>query len=224
MGNATPDKALAAFGDRPLIAWSLAAAAACGLFDELVIVFRDGPQRRQLLPLVPKPVGRPWRITWVRGGPERRDSVRHAIEALRPVPAFTCVHDAARPFVRPDDFHRLLEAARRDGAASLAAPVTDTVKRLADSPEPEGARLQDLDRDRLWAMQTPQAFRGDGILAAHRTAGPAPLTDDTAAWARAGGRVTLVDPGHPNPKLTRPDDLAWFEYLARSRELGSGSE
>lgn len=214
---AVADKSLADIGGRPLPAWSLAAAAASGIFTDLVVVFRDGPQRRRLAALLPPPppAGPVWRVTWVRAGPERRDSVRHALEALRPVPAFTFVHDAARPFVTAEDFTHLLAAVEADGAAVLATPVTDTVKRLRETPaRPERAHLEDLDRTRLWAMQTPQAFRGDGLLAAYRAAGDAPLTDDAAAWARAGGRVTLLDPGHPNPKLTRPEDLPWFEFLA----------
>jgi len=213
-----PDKSLAQLGDRPLVAWSLHAAAQSGIFTELVVVFRDGPQRRLLAEWVRPSPDCTWRVTWVRAGPERQFSVRHALEVLRPVPAFTFIHDAARPFVHPEDFVRLLATAQRDGAAALATPVVDTIKMLNESPNPVKARLGDLDRSRLWAMQTPQAFRGDGILAAHRTAGHSVLTDDTTAWYRAGGRITLLDPGHPNPKLTRPEDLPWFDFLMRTRE------
>ena len=86
----------------------------------------------------------------VAGGPERADSVANGLRALeRPEPGdIVLVHDAARPFVAPGDIVALLQA--MGDAATLATPVTDTLRRA------DGAYV---DREGLWAVQTPQAFR-----------------------------------------------------------------
>jgi 2-C-methyl-D-erythritol 4-phosphate cytidylyltransferase len=108
-----------------------------------------------------------------------------------------------------------VEAARKSGAAVAAQPVTDTIKESSNGETVE----RTLDRSRLWAVQTPQAFHVEIIkraLAEVRRRGEH-VTDDTAACELIGQPVQLVSSAHPNPKVTRPEDLPYIELLLRNR-------
>ena len=133
------------------------------------------------------------------GGATRQASALAALRAAGDA-GILVLHDGARPFVAPDLIARTVEAARRDGAAAAAVPVTDTIKRL------EEGRLTTLDRTRLWAMQTPQAARIPLLRQAHEAAlGDA--TDDVALLEAIGVHATLVEGDPQNMKITTQADL-----------------
>ncbi len=148
------------------------------------------------------------------GGPRRQDSVRLGLEALGECD-WVLVHDGARLLVSPL-ISEGLEAAQETGAAVPAVPITDTVK----SAGPDGTVERTLDRGRLWAAQTPQVFRYDLLLRAHRevTADPstslrAGYTDDAAMLETLGLPVKLY-PGSPlNIKVTNLEDLRTAEAV-----------
>jgi len=146
----------------------------------------------------------------VPGGRERQDSVRRGLEALPPAP-LVVIHDGVRPFVTPERIAAVVEAAAQHGAAVLAVPAKDTVK-LGD---PAGLVAETLPRDRLWLVQTPQAFRREIILAAHERARAEGFTgtDDASLVERLGGRVALVPGDYANIKITTPEDLAFARVL-----------
>lgn len=148
------------------------------------------------------------------GGAERQDSVRAGLEALVPhKPDFVLIHDAARPFLDPALIDRTLEAAR-DGGAIAAVRMTDTVKRAA------GAMVADtLDRSILWRAQTPQTFRFQDILSAHRAAIGLALPDDAAVAERAGIPVHLIESTDGNMKITTADDLVRAEQRLTALEV-----
>jgi 2-C-methyl-D-erythritol 4-phosphate cytidylyltransferase/2-C-methyl-D-erythritol 2,4-cyclodiphosphate synthase len=139
------------------------------------------------------------------GGSSRQESVRLGLERLAlttPPPELVLIHDAARPLVDAATIDRVLAALATGPAAIAAVPVTDTLKREAG-----GFAAGTVDRAHLWRAQTPQGFRFDDILAAHRASAGATLTDDAAVAEQAGLKVALV-PGHPeNLKVTTSDDL-----------------
>ncbi len=164
----------------------------------------------------------------VAGGATRHDSVRHGLEALAaqpPCPAQVLIHDAARPLVDAATIDRV-RAALEDGPAAIAAvPVTDTLKRGG----PEGRIAGTVDRAGLWRAQTPQGFRFEAILAAHRAltaeAG-LELTDDAAVAERAGLAVALVLGAEENLKVTTEDDLGraarWLAPEPAEYRVGNG--
>ncbi len=137
----------------------------------------------------------------VAGGPTRSASVRAGLAAVAADAEIVVVHDAARPLAGADLFHRTV-AAVRDGAdaAIPGVPVTDTVKQVED-----GRVVATIDRSRLVAVQTPQAFRASVLRRAH--AAEPEATDDAALVEALGGRVVVVDGDPRNLKLTSPDDL-----------------
>jgi 2-C-methyl-D-erythritol 4-phosphate cytidylyltransferase / 2-C-methyl-D-erythritol 2,4-cyclodiphosphate synthase len=141
------------------------------------------------------------------GGATRQNSVRAGLEALEAAqPRIVLVHDAARPFASPALISRAIAA----GAAGAAIPglsLTDTIKEV----DAHGRVAGTLDRNRLRAVQTPQAFRYDDLLAAHRrafAAGRDDFTDDAALAEWAGMTVTVFEGEAANMKLTTEEDFA----------------
>ena len=141
------------------------------------------------------------------GGATRQASVHAGLEALSSEkPDIVLIHDAARPFVSEALISRAIDAASRTGAAIPAIAVADTIKlidthgNVADTPE----------RARLRIAQTPQAFRYDVILDAHRRAareGRSDFTDDAALAEWAGLTVATFEGDALNMKLTTPEDF-----------------
>jgi 2-C-methyl-D-erythritol 4-phosphate cytidylyltransferase len=149
----------------------------------------------------------------VAGGKERQDSVWNGLEALPAGTELVAIQDAARPCTSLELIAATIKAARETGAAVAAQPVTDTIKESSDGTLIE----RTLDRSRLWAVQTPQSFRLEVIrraLSEVRRQGLR-VTDDTAACELIGQPVRLVVSTAPNPKVTRPEDLAYAELLLR---------
>ena len=218
MQTAVADKILAPLAGRPVFAHSAAAFIASGVADFYVIVYRDARQSLELSCYAPTPA------LFVKGGAERQDSVAHALAALPDDIHYVFIHDCARPLVRPAQLSALLRIVRRDGAAALAHRVVDTIKQAAGSLGTLGtnrtrtlerAKTSTLDRARLWAMETPQVFDRELIGRAYALVQRRRwrITDDVQAIERQGGRVSLLENPHPNPKLTTPADLAYLEFL-----------
>lgn len=156
----------------------------------------------------------------VAGGVARQDSVRAGLEALVPhAPDLVLVHDAARPLIPPGTIPALIEALHSAPGAIPAVPVADTLKRA------EGGRIvATVPRDGLFRAQTPQAFRFDALLAAHR-AGIISATDDAALLEAQGLAVALVPGSEDNIKLTFPEDLMRLERALSARlspRVGTG--
>jgi 2-C-methyl-D-erythritol 4-phosphate cytidylyltransferase/2-C-methyl-D-erythritol 2,4-cyclodiphosphate synthase len=146
-------------------------------------------------------------LTTVAGGATRQDSVRAGLEALAPhAPDLVLVHDAARPLIPPGTIPALLAALQLSAGAIPAAPVADTLKRVAN-----GLITATVPRDGLYRAQTPQAFRFPTLLAAHRAGAGAAATDDAALLEAAGEPVAIVPGSDDNIKLTYAEDLPRLE-------------
>lgn len=146
----------------------------------------------------------------VFGGATRQESVRSGLEALArmpQLPSLVLIHDAARPFVSGGLAARALSAAREHGAAIPGVALSDTIKEV----DAGDAVVATVPRGRLRAVQTPQAFQFELILAAHRKAAEAgvmDLTDDAAVAEWAGHRVYVFEGDAGNMKVTTNEDLA----------------
>jgi 2-C-methyl-D-erythritol 4-phosphate cytidylyltransferase len=151
------------------------------------------------------------RVQLVAGGAERGDSVRNALAAVPDDADIVLVHDAARPLVAAAVIERCVHAAASGRSVIAAVRVVDTIKDVDEGGRIEGT----LDRRRLWAAQTPQAFP----LAVLRDAYARALaervsaTDDAALVTRFGGTVTVVEGAPENIKITAPADLAMADAL-----------
>ena len=185
---------------------------------EIIIVTRW--ESRSLFENLAKRIAvvKPWRI--VEGGAERQDSVWNGVNATDEVSAVVAIQDGARPCTPLGSLGQAIDAARETGAAVLAKRVSDTLKR----GDGQAQILGTVDRENLWAVQTPQVFRREVILAALakvRDEGLA-ITDDTAACEALGQAVKLIECDRPNPKATTPDDLPFIESLLAAEAAGEG--
>jgi 2-C-methyl-D-erythritol 4-phosphate cytidylyltransferase/2-C-methyl-D-erythritol 2,4-cyclodiphosphate synthase len=161
--------------------------------------------------------------TPVPGGATRQDSVRAGLEALADTALdLVLVHDAARPFASAALVERAVAAAQAFGAAVPGLPLTDTVKAV----DAVGRVTGTPDRATLRTVQTPQAFRFDALLDAHRRAAAAGRTDfpDDAAVAEWAGMSVSVFAGEPgNVKLTTDEDFFAAEQRAAPADIRTGS-
>ena len=149
----------------------------------------------------------------VPGGKTRQESVFNGLRAIKRDVDFVVVHDGVRPFVTHDMIVACLEAADAFGAGVTAVPVKDTIKVADDA----GFIVDTPDRSKLWAVQTPQAFRKEVLWEAHRFAQKEGMsaTDDAALVERLGFQVKLVMGSYRNLKITTPEDLIIAEALKR---------
>ena len=151
----------------------------------------------------------------VAGGQERQDSVRRALAVVDEQVGLVVIHDAVRPFVTESMILDVVNAARAEGAAIIALPMRDTVKQVS------GDRLieRTIDRKSLWLAQTPQAFRRDWLVEAHRKAEAEGVaaTDDAYLMEWMGRPVRVVEGSGENIKVTRPEDLVIGEAILGSQ-------
>lgn len=211
-------KQLAPLAGSTVLEHAVRAVAACERIEGIVVVTRqeDVPVVSELLCCVPK-VSRV-----VEGGETRQASVRNGLAAIPADADAVIVHDGARPLVTVDAVDAVLDALDADvDAAIIGHPSVDTVKSVG----PDGIVLKTEDRERLWLVQTPQAFRVGALRSAldraeaHGFVG----TDDSALVEAAGGRVRVVRGSRDNIKVTVPEDLAVAEALLLHR-AGSAHE
>ena len=210
------DKLLAKIAGRPVIEHTLSAFEKAACVDEILIVSRDTLPVRQLIPetnfrKIRKVVG---------GGMRRQDSVKAGLNALDDQVEFVAVHDAARPLITASEIERVFAAAKKHGAAALAAPVTDTLK-LADASHVVSGSI---DRENVFAMQTPQIFRRELLTQAYEQLKKTSVTvtDEASAIERAGGRVMIVAAEDQNFKITFPSDLPLAEAILKQRTAAAG--
>lgn len=220
LGSGEP-KAFVPLAGRPMLEWSLDALRASPGIERIVAALPEGfalpiessPQRGDVAGTGGPPV------VSVGGGDERSQSVRNAL-AFVPSAAVVLVHDAARPLLTPELVADCLDALDADGgwdAAIAAAPVTDTIKRVVG-----GVKIAEtLRRSELWAVQTPQVFRGAALARALDRPDDqlAAATDDAMLVEQDGGRVRVVQAPADNLKVTTAVDLLLAELLLGRRGL-----
>jgi len=207
LGKSEP-KAFVKIGGRTMLSYSLRVVASITAIKELVIAVPDGFESATRAEVTAASVRIPVKIT--RGGAERQDSVRIALALTSSESDLIVIHDAARPIATAKMFEACLEAASRAGGAIAAIPLADTLKRVVDS-----AITETIARAGLWQAQTPQAFRRDLLVAAHRRAVDERVvaTDDADLVERIGTRVEVVEGSTANIKITTPSDLAIAEAI-----------
>lgn len=195
----------------PILIRTLRRLSHCQAIAGIIVVVHPG-DRQRLLELeesydLPNIAG------VVDGGDSRQESVRRGFEAIAGNPDLVLVHDGARPLVNTSQVDQVIRAAARHGAAILALPIRDTVKRVEN-----GVVVETLPRDQIWAAQTPQVFRYGLLADAYRQSQQDGFdgTDEASIVERIGHPIHIVPGSHRNLKITTPDDLAMAEGILRS--------
>ncbi len=203
------DKLLAPLAGKPVLLRSVEAFVEAGA-DGIVVVSPESRWCETGLATLSETQPR-LKLIRVDGGAERQDSVFAGLAVLPDDCAHVAVHDGARPLILPQTIQHCLAVARETGAAACAQPVVDTLKRV----DAQGCTLPEpIDREGLWAMQTPQIFNRRLLMDAYERlrASGALATDEVSVMEHLGHATTLVN-GGVNSKITLPNDLAYAEML-----------
>lgn len=206
-------KVFATVGGRPVLAWVLDAMETASTVRDVVIVYGEHTEE-ETRALV---AAGPWTKVeaFVAGGDQRQQSMANGVRAVAADLDVVLVHDAARPLIRPELVDTCAERAFQTGAAILATPISDTVKRVRD-----GIIDETIDRSHLWGAQTPQGFRRNLLLALcdQALAGGVEFTDEASLSEALGHPVTIVPGDRLNIKMTHPEDREIIDALLRRRQ------
>ncbi len=209
-------KPLALIANKPVLVYSLLGLNSHPLIKEIILVVSHKNKAAISRALKKYRIAKLTKT--VIGGKERQDSLGNALSVLSFDTDIVVVHDGARPFIDKQLTTKLIREADKNGAAVLGVPVKDTIKEVC-SPQPKSQSPRviktTLKRDRLWAAQTPQAFKKNIILEAYRRFGKAKVTDDSSLAEMAGVRVRVIGSSYSNIKITTRDDLALAEVIAK---------
>lgn len=204
------DKIFAPLNGKPVLYYSLAAFQECPEVDEILVVTRN-ELMAEVEQLAKNEGISKFRLA-VAGGAERHLSVWNGLKATESRRAqYVAIHDAARPLVTPKIIADCLALAREHGAACCASPIPDTVKRASY----ELMVTDSVDRQGLWAMQTPQIFSATLIVQAYASliAHNELVTDEVSAVQKLGKRVALLPNDDYNFKLTLARDIPLAEQV-----------
>jgi 2-C-methyl-D-erythritol 4-phosphate cytidylyltransferase len=221
------DKLFATIAGKPMIAHTLHAFERAISVNEIIVVARE--DRHDEIRKISHAENFKKVRSIIAGGERRQDSVRAGLNRLSMDAKYVAVHDAARPLIGPEQIERVFEQCVIHGAASLAEPINDTLKRGDVDPtrsqSPHVGQVEQVivvtgsvDRHQLYAMQTPQVFERALIEEAYRAADTENLlTDEVSAVERFGRKIVLVLNDDFNFKVTYPRDLALGEFVLKQR-------
>ena len=208
------DKLFATIAGEPVIAHAIRAFDRAISVTEIIVVARE--DRHDQIQKINRDAGFKKLRSIVTGGERRQDSVRAGLDRAERGAKYVAVHDAARPLITPEQIEGAFKQCRVHGAAALAQPVNDTLKRADADLFVAGS----VDRHQLYAMQTPQIFDRDLIDDAYHAvyAEDIWITDEVSAVERLGHKIALVLDDDFNFKITYPRDLPVAEFILRARE------
>ena len=207
------DKLFAVIAGEPVIAHAIRAFERTTSVSEIVVVARE--QCHDEIRKIVSGAGLKKVHAIIGGGERRQDSVRAGLDRVDRKAQHIAVHDAARPLITPKQIEQAFEQARIHGAAALAQPVNDTLKR-ADA---DLLVVGSVDRQHLCAMQTPQIFERKLLENAYRVVYTENVlvTDEVSAIERLGHKIALVPNDDFNFKITYPRDLPVADFILRDR-------
>ena len=205
------DKLFALVSGKPVIAHTIAAFENTNCVDEIILVGRSDSLNE-----LKKLIAQPTKVKKVvGGGAERSDSVRSGLEHVDSKSDYIAVHDAARPMITPEKIARVFEAAQKNGAATLAEPINDTLKRA----DRDLFVNEPVDRSGVFGMQTPQVFERKLLEKAYEIVATKKIsvTDEVSAVELLGHKIVLVPNYDFNFKVTYPRDLPLAEFVLGQR-------
>jgi 2-C-methyl-D-erythritol 4-phosphate cytidylyltransferase len=207
------DKLFAVIGGKPVIAHTIRAFEDASSVDGIIVVARK--DRHDEIKTMVRGENFKKVRSIISGGKRRQDSVRAGLDHLEAVTRYVAVHDAARPLVTPKQIERVFAQCQIHGAAALAEPINDTLKR-ADA---DLLVTDSVDREGLYAMQTPQIFERALLEEAYGAvyAENILVTDEVSAVERLGRKIALVLNDDFNFKITYPRDLPLAECVLEQR-------
>jgi 2-C-methyl-D-erythritol 4-phosphate cytidylyltransferase len=201
-------------GGKPILTHTLSEFERCLLIDETVLIVSKSEIEYSRISIVEtfdfKKVSK-----IIAGGLKRQDSVWEGLRDLKNSYELVMVHDGVRPFVSQEILEKSIHETARCGATVAAVPVKDTIKIVSKQAEV----LETMDRNRVWAIQTPQTFTHDILKRAYERAFEDGFygTDDASLVERLGIKVKIIPGSYDNIKITTPEDLALGEAILKRK-------
>jgi 2-C-methyl-D-erythritol 4-phosphate cytidylyltransferase len=215
MENERPKQFLDVDG-RPLLAVTLEKFQVCPVIRTVILVAPENEVAYCQSEIVER-----YRLTKVEkvvaGGERRQDSVKLGIEASGGDCELILIHDGVRPLVTPDLIVRVVEAAQAHRTVITGLPAKETVKEIDEN----AVVVRTFDRQKVWLVQTPQVFRYEDVLMAHRRAveeGWEGVTDDALLVEKLGIPIKVVEGSEDNIKVTTPQDLELVKFLLKRQK------
>ena len=224
MGGETPKQFLELDGS-PILLHTLRRLASCPAITDIILATRADEVARLEDRLGREQFRQPIRV--VKGGATRQESVARALERVPDNTELVVVHDAVRPFVTVEQICRVIEEARKCGAAILGVPAMDTVKEVKRASLPEDVALitATIPRERIVLAQTPQVFRTALLKEAFAKAlaDQVSASDEAGLVERLGHDVHVVHGAERNIKITKPADMELARFYLDQERRGASA-
>ncbi|MCM8824246.1 MAG: 2-C-methyl-D-erythritol 4-phosphate cytidylyltransferase [Candidatus Omnitrophica bacterium] len=200
------DKAFVNIGGSPFFLYSYQVFKNIKDIEQIIIV-----ARKKFFPLIDLYV-KDKNVNVVCGGRERKDSVYQGLKFVREDIEYLIIHDGARPFIDTELIKRVMEAVKNYPAVTLGIKVNDALKKVK-----KGMVVKTVEREDLYFIQTPQAFKKSLIIKAYRSLGKLAVYDDTQMVEMMGEKVKVIEGSPLNIKITYPQDLILAQYIWKAK-------
>jgi len=202
-------KPLVKINNKPLINYSLCAFCRHPEIDEIIVV-SSAQNKKQIVKAVKNCSFKKIK-SFIVGGKRRQDSVYNGLKKVSLKSDWVLIHDSARPFIDNKSISKVIQEAKKTGAAILGLPVKATIKSVCGA----GWVNKTVDRNNLWEIQTPQVFKKGLILRAYEKYSKENVTDDASLVEKLGARVKIVEGRSENIKITTRVDLRFAQLIAK---------
>lgn len=203
--GASTNKVLLKLGGKEIIEYTIEAFEKCRDIDEIILVISKAEEK------LFKDIKKRHNIITTFGGETRTDSVLNGLEAAHG--DWAVIHDGARAMIEPELIKKVIDDARKFGAATLGVKAKDTIK-IVDS---NGIVKNTTDREYTYQTQTPQVFERSFIISAHKKNTSA-VTDDATLAELCGKQVKITEGSYENIKITTPEDLILADGILKGRK------
>ncbi len=223
--GADKNKPFFVLAGKPIIIWALELLQAIDEIDEIIPVVKEDDIMTAAELIEEYGIRKVKQI--MPGGKERQDSVYNGLQAIPDSTSVVLIHDGGRPFADADMITEAISGVEGWDGVVAGVPVKDTIKEAGPCSQDSGADetivLRTLERDVLYAIQTPQVFPYRVIMEAHEKARSERFygTDDASLVERCGGRIKIVAGSYCNIKITTPEDIYIAEALLKIRKSGT---
>ena len=225
MNSPGTDKLLAPLQNTNAFRLSYEAFLGTEKINNAIIVYRDRKQKNNLMKEIltaHEHSKRTFDPIFVKGGKERRDSVSNALMNCPTNCEFVYIHDCARPMIKKETIDEMEKTVSVTGAVVIARPVQDTIKEIEGFETTEISKpypTKSINRSKLWIMETPQVARKEWLVRGMKIALGKKLviTDEVSVLELIEKKVSLLNPGYPNPKITSHSDWPYLKFLLSAK-------
>ncbi len=205
-------KPLILLKDKPIFIYALEALVRCDAIESIILVVHEDYRKEYKKVIDQYAIPKVKEI--IRGGKTRRDSVLCGIKRLDQDTDIVLIHDGARPLINEVIIRRSIELCETDDAVIVAVEVKPTIKRVDEDRMMVAGTLK---RKGLWEVQTPQVFKKEILIEAHKENQDLECTDDAFLVEKLGRKVRVLQGNYSNIKITTPEDLWIAEILLKDQ-------